>query len=267
MAREYRNGFTLLELSMVLMAISLMAGGIFVGREMIRDAMLRNTVGDVAKYTQAFHNFQDKYKALPGDFNNAESIWGSDASCPNTPSNTTLKKATCNGNGDGYIADNGVAGAFQPATSYESFRAWQQLSAAGMLNDVAGSAVFTGTSSSGSYNTTPGVNVPQTSLPQGGFTVMHIAANTSRFWNTNSVINKHVFFVGTSMSSYFTFAPLFTANEMYHIDVKLDDGLPGSGNIQVFDNTLYNTSCSTSATAYNIANNKIICSGIFVTDF
>jgi prepilin-type N-terminal cleavage/methylation domain-containing protein len=62
-----RRGFTLIELSIVLVIIGLVVGGILVGAELIRSAEIRAFVGQVEKYQTSFHAFRLKYGALPGD--------------------------------------------------------------------------------------------------------------------------------------------------------------------------------------------------------
>ena len=67
-----QTGFTLLELSVVLIIIALVAGGIVVGQSLIRSATLRSVMGEYDHYLKAVQEFQDKYLALPGDMPNAE---------------------------------------------------------------------------------------------------------------------------------------------------------------------------------------------------
>src|SRR5437763_7869808 len=117
------QGFTLLELSIVLVIIGLLIGGIFVGQSLIHTAQINAVISEFNRYQTAVQNFKQQYQALPGDMNNATSFWGSaggtgaDATCFNTLSNTA---ATCNGNGDGSI---------QTSVSLwdEVYRAWQHL--------------------------------------------------------------------------------------------------------------------------------------------
>src|SRR5260370_12356418 len=93
-AMGVQSGFTLLELSMVLVIIGLIIGGITVGANLIRAGQLQSVTKDVERFQQAILDFRDKYQSLPGDMPNAESFWGSDSSCPpHTPLGP--KTATC----------------------------------------------------------------------------------------------------------------------------------------------------------------------------
>lgn len=66
-------GFTLVELSIVLVIIGLLIGGILVGRDLIKTAELRAYVSQLEKYSTAVNAFKLKYNCLPGDCASANS--------------------------------------------------------------------------------------------------------------------------------------------------------------------------------------------------
>lgn len=61
------NGFTLLELSIVLVIIGLIAGGTLLGRDLIELARLRKTISQKEQIETAVNAFLGKYNGLPGD--------------------------------------------------------------------------------------------------------------------------------------------------------------------------------------------------------
>ena len=65
------RGFTLIELSIVLVIIGLIIGGVLVGRELIAAAEIRQQIGQIEKYNTAVSTFRLKYNCLPGDCLNA----------------------------------------------------------------------------------------------------------------------------------------------------------------------------------------------------
>jgi prepilin-type N-terminal cleavage/methylation domain-containing protein len=66
-----QQGFTLIELAIVLVIIGLLLGGVLKGQELINSAKVKNMVSDLKNVQVFIYGYQDKYKALPGDDGNA----------------------------------------------------------------------------------------------------------------------------------------------------------------------------------------------------
>src|SRR5665213_3308988 len=59
--------FTLIELSIVLVIIGLIVGGILVGQDLIKAAEVRAQISQIEKYSSAVNTFRAKFAAIPGD--------------------------------------------------------------------------------------------------------------------------------------------------------------------------------------------------------
>ena len=89
-----RSGFTLIELSVVLVIIAFIIGGVVSAKSLIRQAQIRSIVSEYDQNVKAVKEFVDKYQALPGDISNAETLWDTDGTCPNTTYTATTATAT-----------------------------------------------------------------------------------------------------------------------------------------------------------------------------
>src|SRR5271154_5990239 len=76
MATRTNHGFTLIELSIVLVIIGLIIGGVLVGQDLIKAAETRATLAQIEKYNSAVNTFRNKYNGLPGDLVNAATQFG-----------------------------------------------------------------------------------------------------------------------------------------------------------------------------------------------
>jgi prepilin-type N-terminal cleavage/methylation domain-containing protein len=126
---EYKqSGFTLIEIAIVLVIITLLLGGVMKGQELINNAKVTNLIRDFDTVKQAIYGYQGSYKVLPGDdVNAAVHVAGTVASTP----------ATSVGNGT-------IDGAWDSVTATdESVVFWQHVRLAGLL---AGQQTITVTS-------------------------------------------------------------------------------------------------------------------------
>ncbi|NOT17063.1 MAG: prepilin-type N-terminal cleavage/methylation domain-containing protein [Sulfuriferula sp.] len=113
-----QQGFTLIELAIVLVIVGLLLGGVFKGQELITQAKIRNISNDLTGTTAAFHSYQDRYRALPGDDASAASRW--------------TNPTTVSGNGNGQITGN-----YNDTTGVESGYFWQHLRLSGLVTGAA----------------------------------------------------------------------------------------------------------------------------------
>ena len=115
------QGFTLIEIAIVLVIIGLLLGGVLKGQELITGARVRNLISQQDGIKAAFFGFQDRYRGLPGDYASAST----NINCGTT--------TTCsNGNGNGRI-EQGAAPVAASVVNEQTL-VWNHLTQAGFLN-------------------------------------------------------------------------------------------------------------------------------------
>lgn len=225
-----RYGFSLVELSIVLVVLGLLVGGVITGQSLIRAAELRSIPAEFAIYQGAVHTFRERYLSLPGDMNNATRFWGqmgaggTGGPCPATTGTGT---ETCNGNGNGLI-DHLTSG-------HEFFLFWQHLANAGLIEGQ-----FTGVSgplsppNPGGRDVIVGINSPRSKYGSDT-TWMPVARCTgsSLCWDVAGVFGINTLYFGAHERpdsvemAKFALKPI----DAWNIDVKMDDGKPGAGKL------------------------------------
>jgi prepilin-type N-terminal cleavage/methylation domain-containing protein len=231
------KGFTLIELSIVLVIIGLIVGGVLVGQNLIAAAGVRATVAQIEKYNTAASTFREKYGYLPGDIPAVPAIQFG-----------FIARGTTIGKGDG----NGVieAGVFSATNGSglaggggEELVFWVDLSTARLIDGGFSSANFSGNPGSVATGAVLDQYLPQAKLGNGNYIYVF-----SGGWGNNSGLNSNgvnyyglsnVFSLGqsnctTCLISYTlggSSNPGLTVQQAYSIDQKIDDGLPLTGNV------------------------------------
>jgi prepilin-type N-terminal cleavage/methylation domain-containing protein len=241
MNHRFKHAFSLVELSIVLVILGLLAGGVLSGQSLIRAAELRSIPTDLSRIQSATMSFRDKYMALPGDMPNAVRFWsaqaggsadGRDATCAGLGSGSPATgKATCNGNGDGRICTaDGKCATDATGDNYERFRFWQHLANAGLIEGS-----YTGVPGSSAITLhVPGLNSPASKLSNVAFSVFgtgYLAGSDNAFvGNYGNCLEMRNDKNNTEGNKYAFLKP----EEMWNVDVKLDDGKPGFGLIRPY---------------------------------
>lgn len=231
------KGFTLVELSIVLVIIGLLIGGILVGQSLIESAKLNAQVKQLEQYDIATTNFRQKYKQWPGDSTYFAHTGG-----------YTID------NGNGSINDH--AGNTPPQSLLdEPNRFFPHLYTSGNLAEPSQAAYRIGKTGS----------MPELKIAPGrGMTVtMTGKGELYYFLGIYEVIGGAMAFYQMSTSG------IMSATTAMSIDAKLDDGIPNKGKILATQQYPQGSTsaiphaldtatngCTTSGTAYNLANSS-----------
>ena len=62
-----QQGFTLVEIAVVLLIVGLLLGGVLKGQALIDSAKVKNLAQDFRALPAMIHAYQDRFRALPGD--------------------------------------------------------------------------------------------------------------------------------------------------------------------------------------------------------
>ena len=195
-----QQGFTLIEIAIVLVIIGLLLGGVLKGQELINTARVRALNNNVDGITAAWFSFQDRYRAFPGDYTQATI---------NLPDPAGV---LADGDGDGLVGVN--AGVDSPA---ERASVWTHLQAAGYITGNFDGANVAATA----------YNCVLASCPDNGFgagmNLNYGALNQTQAALGAAAVPAHELITGRGIP----------VEVLAELDRKVDDGNAGSGAMQL----------------------------------
>jgi len=223
-----RAAFTLVELSIVLVIIGLLTGGIMVGQHLILQASVDAQIAQLDQFNRAANTFSGKYGSLPGDLD---------------PLSATqfgfISRSGAAGQGDGNGLIEGYAGTPSTAAVFggEDELFWCDLSSAQLIPYSFSNSANFGTTNI--VSATQIVNyLPPAKIGGNNYIyVMGTAANN--FTNISTALNRINYFGievisgsttdggGRAIGANRSFS-VYIANA---IDSKIDDGFPTTGNV------------------------------------
>lgn len=224
------TGFTLIELSIVLIIIGLIVGGVLVGRDLIRSATVRAQISQIQKYQQAVNTFRVKYGYLPGDIPPSQVSQFGFSTSPTRAG--TVGQGDGNGELDGFCCSGSTGYSWNQNGELLLF--WEDLSSnAGLISGNFSTYVAGQTPTCGSF-TSCAVYIPSANIGRNNNIYVYsgevgstpINGGPNYFGLAISGVAENVIFSSIAP------APGLSVSEAYTIDKKVDDGLPQTGNIK-----------------------------------
>lgn len=228
--KTHREGFSLLELSIVLAIIGLLVGGILGGQSLLRSAALRATITQITEIQFATNSFRTQYGAYPGDLPNAQSYWGT---------------SVANGDGDGIVEAAGCPSGHESdpdCANYDGERAqyFLQLSKAELVSTYDSSTTLGRGYPAIKSNPTTGMIVT------GSWAVSPSSSNNVGI--ESYALAPIYLYLGVcapaslGTSSLYNDCGIFKPEDAWNMDKKLDDGMPVVGK---FMSEAYTATCAT----------------------
>ncbi len=217
-----QKGFTLVELSIVIVIIGLIVAGVTAGQSLVKQAQLRSVIGEQEQVKASVNAFLLEYNGVPGDLINASAYWPAAMTdgCQKLGTGNSID-VECNGDGNKKIL-------IAAGTTGEMYIAWKHLQLASLY---PGSFVPTAL--------IPGIiggNIPASKFSGVGITFGYDdatsdmtagdgATTNGRDLGRNIILFGAVQAAGTGLAN----GTAFSVPQAYALDVKADDGSPVSG--------------------------------------
>jgi len=254
---QHQRGFTLIEMSIVLVIIGLIIGGILKGQELIESSRQKNVISQIDRLKAGTTSFVDRFRGLPGDFSRRELL----------PNSGML----AGGNDDGIIgvpqaSADGLATTADSVLGTENAQYFNMLLATGMgVNGQVTSGVTIACFSGLCPTASP---LPSSAFPATGLT-MHYGTHeggattgTAQSKRSHWLLLSRIGAMGALAGG--TADGAVSPERGFQIDNKYDDGSAGGGNIRT---TFANgTGCGGATTEYVATTSSIECHLLFAVE-
>jgi hypothetical protein len=194
MTDREQQGFTLLEIVLLVLLLGMILAGVLKGEEMVTSAKVKRLAGQLEELRAAYLGFEDRFRALPGDYADARISLDCGSPCPF-------------GNGDSRIRSNET-----PANGSEvreDLLVWTHLAASRFLK--------------GEYRMAPSESTStQANTPRNPYSAYVGIAFDDQYGLSGRNLVRHNLKSG----------PMLPVEVAAELDRKLDDGKPYTGQVQ-----------------------------------
>jgi len=247
-----QNGFTLVELAIVMTIIGLLIGGILKGQELMQNARVTSTIAQVRAYEAAVTTFRDKYDALPGDFANALTrLPNCTAACnpaAATAGDSIVGDPTWEA-GLAYATQSGSSPALLASVRGETVLFWVHLLMGDLIGGVTNAALTGGAATWG--ETHPAAKIGGGFIVGWGDGKRGPGAPVGVVGNSGLVVALVLSpTTGTVASMSAASSQPLTPTRAAQMDRKMDDGVPATGSVQAYGLTASCFSASGGSYAY-----------------
>jgi prepilin-type N-terminal cleavage/methylation domain-containing protein len=224
MVSKNKEAFTLVELSIVLVIIGLIVGGVVGGQSLVASSRINKTITEFSQYKTAYNAFQLQYDAIPGDFAEGFDYWddGTNNICG---TDEVSGHRSCNGNGDNLMQIN------------DGVRAFKHLQLSGIMPNVEiagflGRFYLRPCAGERCIHSENRNNVPNSAILDdsnvGWVFASHdyIGSDTNWYGKTGNWLQ-----LGAEVSWWLLDGGAITPRQASIMDKKIDDGSPVRGNI------------------------------------
>jgi prepilin-type N-terminal cleavage/methylation domain-containing protein len=219
-----QQGFTLVEIAIVLVIIGLLLGGVLKGQELINSAKVKNFASDIRNISTFVYAYQDRFRALPGDDPRANTNFTGGV-LATTPAAAACGGAACIGNAR-------INGFWNSSTiTDEAVLFWQHVRLAGL---ASGTSVL-----------------PPAATP--GDTYYPRNADGGRIGITGDTTGANALYTGAPVwpANFYVCMSGVQGRFVRQLDTTLDDGNTSTGTVRVLG-TAAGGELAQSATFYTV---------------
>ena len=304
---KFKKSFTLLEVSIVLAVLAILASSVVSGAHLINTARSNAIIQEINNYRQAINEFYSSHEYnLPGDYYRAQEelapsgyTTSSLTTISTIQSKSTIDRIPISGDGDGAILSQ-IIGSETTIFYSEAFGVWSHLSKTGYMDKNYSNTCYNIRSQARSECLKAGYNLPIIKNGRDNAVYTFYKPNISNSADLNLLgvtrddfdFNSHILLMSditegsistTNIGSYAIGAGgAISAQLMRNIDIKIDDGMPLKGNVfgvngnrledkcsnyTGSNSSFYSSTLTKDTTIYNKDNDKYCIGVIVINEF
>jgi hypothetical protein len=188
------RGFTLLEIVLLALLMGMILAGVLKGEEMVTSAKVKRVAGQLDEIRAAYLGFEDRFRALPGDYADARTSLDCGSPCPFGNGDSRIRSAETPANG---------------SEVHEDLLVWTHLAASRFLK--------------GEYSMAPGESASaQGNTPRNPYSAYIGIAFDGQYGMSGGGLVRHNLKSG----------PMLPVEVAAELDRKTDDGKPYTGQVQ-----------------------------------